>query len=83
MAVLLFLAGGTTFVLRERRVAKAAALAAASRAVRDVLLAVDRGFTLNDPPRFVASIHFRSAEEEQFRQVLIDYIRAESLFRGR
>src|SRR5204862_3969542 len=33
------------------------------------------------PSGFVAHIHFRNAEDERFRPVLTNYIRAESLFR--
>ena len=64
--------------MRQRELA--AELSDAARSVRDTLVAIERAFLSNDPDGFVALIHFHNPEEEQFRPVLMDYIRAESLF---
>jgi len=44
-------------------------------------MAIDRSFVQNDPGGFVALLHFRNPQDELFRPVLTNYIRAESLFR--
>jgi len=49
-------------------------------AVRDTLVNIDRTFA-NDPNGFVALIHFRDVNEERFRPVLVEYVRAQSEFR--
>jgi hypothetical protein len=64
-----------------RAARRAAERTAAARAIRQVMIAIDRSYWFNDPNGFVALIHFRNAEEEQFRSVLADYVRAESAFR--
>lgn len=80
IAVFLFLIGVTTLAIRQRQAMQAAELSDAARSVRDTLVAIERAFLSNDPDGFVALIHFHNPEEEQFRPVLMDYIRAESLF---
>ena len=81
VAIFLFLLGVSTLAVRQHQAAQAAERAEAARAVQDVIVAIDRAFTLGDPPGFVALVHFRNAEEEQFRPVLAEYVRAESVFR--
>jgi len=81
IVVLLFLIGGGTLAVRQRQVVQAAALADAARSVRNLMIAIDRTYTLNDPNGFVALIHFQGSEVEQFGPVLADYIRAQALFR--
>jgi RNA polymerase sigma factor (sigma-70 family) len=49
-------------------------------AVGDTLINIDRTFA-NDPNGFVALIHFRAVNEERFRPVLVEYVRAQSEFR--
>lgn len=80
IAVFLFLIGVTTLAIRQRQAMQAAELSDAARSVRDTLVAIERAFLSNDPDGFVALIHFHNPEEEQFRPVLMAYIRAESLF---
>src|SRR5207245_441898 len=81
-AVALLLIGGLMFLaIRQRQSARAAELAAASRSVNSAIRAIDRAFTSNDPAGFVSLIHFRDAEDEQFKPVLAKYVEAESLFR--
>lgn len=81
--ILLFLALG--FSWRQFQTARAVRLAeertAAARAIRPVMIALDRAYWFNDPNGFAALIHFRNPEEERFRPVLMDYVRAESAFR--
>jgi RNA polymerase sigma factor (sigma-70 family) len=48
--------------------------------LRDTIINIDRTF-VNDPGGFAALIHFRGAEEERFRPVIVDYIRAQWEFR--
>jgi len=68
--------------LEQARVARLAAeRAAVPQAVFPVMVAIDRAFFFNNPDQFVAAIHFRGPEDEQYRTVLMDYIRAESSFR--
>jgi hypothetical protein len=83
VAIVLFLllCGGAMVALRQRQLAQAAQLADAARSVRDLMIAIDRTYTFNDPTGFVALIYFRSAQEEQFGPALADYVRAESSFR--
>jgi len=79
--LLLLLGGGATLVIRQRQVAQTAQLADAERSVRNLMIAMENTFTLNDPNGFVALIDFRNAPEQQLAPVLADYIRAECLFR--
>ncbi len=51
-----------------------------SAALRDTLVNIDRAF-VNDPIGFTALIRFRTAEEERFRPMLVDYVRAQADFR--
>jgi RNA polymerase sigma factor (sigma-70 family) len=81
IVVLLFLIGGATLAVRQRQVAQAAELADVARSVRNLMIAIDRTYILNDPNGFVALIHFQGNEREQFAPVLADYIRAQSSFR--
>jgi RNA polymerase sigma factor (sigma-70 family) len=81
VALLLFVAGVATFTIRQHQAARTAELATAARSVDKTLRAIDRAFMFNDPNGFVALIHFRNAEDEQFKPVLANYIRAESSFR--
>jgi RNA polymerase sigma factor (sigma-70 family) len=81
IAVLLFLAGAGTLAIQQRQAAQTAALADAARSVRNLMIAIDRTYTLNDPNGFVALIHLQASEGEQFRPVLADYVRAQSSFR--
>jgi RNA polymerase sigma factor (sigma-70 family) len=81
--ILLFL--GLGFSWHQFQTARAVRLAAertaAARAIRPVMIALDRAYWFNDPNGFAALIHFRNPEEERFRPVLMDYVRAESAFR--
>ncbi len=77
----LLLIGGAAVAIRQRQAAQAAVLADAARSVRNLMIAIDRTYTLEDPAGFVALIHFRDAQEEQFGPVLADYVRAQALFR--
>jgi RNA polymerase sigma factor (sigma-70 family) len=81
LLLLLLLVGGAGLMVRERQAAQAAALANAARSVRNLMIGIDRTFTLNDPNGFVALVHFRNAQEEQFGPVLADYVRAQWIFR--
>ena len=45
------------------------------------MVAIDRTYWFNNPTGFVALIHFRNAEDERFRSLLAEYVRAESSFR--
>lgn len=81
VALLLLLIGVTMMVIRQSQGERTDELALASRSVRDTLTAIDRAFVYDDPDGFVALVHFRNADEEQFKPLLADYIRAESLFR--
>lgn len=73
------------FLGRQLQTGRAARLAveqaATARALRQVVIAIDRTYWFNDPNGFVALIHFRNPEEERFRSVLAEYVRAESSFR--
>lgn len=53
-----------------------------ARSVRETMFSIDRAYALNNPTGFVALIRFRSAQEEAFAPILLNYIRAESSFRG-
>jgi RNA polymerase sigma factor (sigma-70 family) len=81
IVVFLLLGGGATLAVRQRQVAQAAELAEAARSVRNLMIAIDRTYTLNDPNGFVALIYFRNALEKEFGPVLADYVRAQWLFR--
>jgi len=81
IALLLLLGGVVSVVIRQRQARQAAELADAARSVRNLMIAIDRTYTLNDPAGFAALIYFRNAQEEQFSPVLADYVRAQWLFR--
>jgi RNA polymerase sigma factor (sigma-70 family) len=81
LLILLLLSGGASALFRQRQLARAATVAADVRAVRELMIAIDRTYTLNDPEGFVGLLRFRDDERRQFAPVLTDYIRAESLFR--
>jgi len=81
IVMLLLLIGAATLVVRQRQAARAAELAEAGRSVRNLMIAIDRTYTLNDPNGFVALIHFRDRQETEFGPVLADYVRAQLLFR--
>ena len=81
VALFLLMAGAVTLALRRDRAPQTTGPAAAPRSLRDTLIAIDRTFIQNDPNGFVALIHFRNAEEQRFKPVLTNYIRAESFFR--
>jgi RNA polymerase sigma factor (sigma-70 family) len=55
--------------------------AATARALREVMIGIDRAYWFNHPNEFVALIHFRNSEDGQFRSLLGEYVRAESSFR--
>lgn len=80
MVFLLLLSGGA-LVARQRQAARAADLAEAGRLVRQVMIAIDRTYTVNDPGGFVALLYLRGSEAEQFGPVLSNYVTAQSLFR--
>jgi RNA polymerase sigma factor (sigma-70 family) len=84
VALIILVSGGLVFwryVSVARAAREAAGRDAAARAVRPVMIGIDRSFWFGDPGTFVALIHFRSPEEEAFRTVLTNYIRAEFSFR--
>src|SRR3954470_9077942 len=81
IVLLLLPAGGAMLVGRQRQVAQAAALADAARGVRDLMIAIDRTYTLNSPNGFAGLVYYRNPQEEQFGPVLADYVRAQWLFR--
>jgi hypothetical protein len=75
VAVFLLLIGGTLLALFQRP-----GTPPAPRSLQETLVAVDRAF-LGDPNGFVALIYFRNANEERFKPVLSNYVRAEAAFR--
>ena len=81
VSLFLLLGGVTAVTIRQRQVRQTAELADAARSVRNLMIAIDRTYTLNDPDGFAALIHFRNAQEEQFGPVLANYVRAQWLFR--
>jgi RNA polymerase sigma factor (sigma-70 family) len=81
IALFLLLGSVTMVMLRQRQARQAAGIADAARSVRNLMIAIDRTYTLNDPAGFAALIYFRSPQEEQFGPVLADYVRAQWLFR--
>jgi hypothetical protein len=80
VALLFLVLGAAIWAFRQPQAPPAATSATAPRSLRDTVIAIDRAF-LNDPDEFVSLIYFRSAEEEQFKPVLTNYVRAESAFR--
>jgi RNA polymerase sigma factor (sigma-70 family) len=44
--------------------------------VRATALAIDRAISFGDPYAFVAQVHFRTPEQEQFKPVLVAFVRA-------
>lgn len=81
LLLVLLLTGGATLLVRQRRVAQAAVLANAAQSVRNLMIAIDRTYTLNDPNGFAALVYLRNPQEEKFGPVLADYARAQWLFR--
>lgn len=81
VALLLLLGSAATFAIRQRPPTPTPRAVPTPRSLRDTMIAIDRTFSLDDPNGFVALIYFRNAEEERFRPVLTNYIRAESVFR--
>jgi RNA polymerase sigma factor (sigma-70 family) len=84
LVLLILLWGGGTLRRQSERLRAeqlAAERAAVPQAVFQTMVAIDRSFFFNDPDRFVAAIHFRNPEDEQYRAVLADYIRAQASFR--
>ena len=81
---LLLLLLGLGLWSRQSQASRAARLAAeqtaTAQAIQPVLVGIDRAYTLNDPNAFVALIYFRP-DEERFRSVLLDYVRAQAAFR--
>jgi RNA polymerase sigma factor (sigma-70 family) len=78
--LILLLGGGAALVVRQHQAARAAELAEAARSVRNLMMAIDRAYTLN-PHEFVALIYFRNMQEEQFGPALAEYVRAQWRFR--
>ena len=81
IALFLLLGGVTVVTMQQRRARQAAELAEVARSVRNLMIAIDRTYTLNDPAGFAALIYFRNPQEEPFGPVLADYVRAQWLFR--
>lgn len=81
LLLVLLLTGGATLLVRQRRVAQAAVLTNAAQSVRNLMIAIDRTYTLNDPNGFAALVYLRNPQEEKFGPVLADYARAQWLFR--
>jgi RNA polymerase sigma factor (sigma-70 family) len=82
LALILLLAGVGTLVIRQRPLPPAPpSVVSAPRSLRETMIAIDRTFSQNDPNGFIQIIHFRTAEEERFKPVFTNYIRAESGFR--
>jgi RNA polymerase sigma factor (sigma-70 family) len=81
LALLLFLLGGAALVMRQRQATQAVELAEVARSVRNLTIAIDRTYTLNDPAGFVALLYFRNTQEEQWGPVLASYVKAQWLFR--
>jgi hypothetical protein len=80
LALVLLLLGGGPLATRQYQKARAAEFAASARSLSDTLVAIDRAFMFNDPERFLARLNFRG-EDEAFRPVLSNYLRAEFVFR--
>jgi RNA polymerase sigma factor (sigma-70 family) len=81
LLLLLLLGAFTTPALRQSRAPRAPVVVAAPRTLIQTIFAIDGTFSTNNPAGFLAQIHFRTAEEERFKPVLTNYIRAESDFR--
>jgi RNA polymerase sigma factor (sigma-70 family) len=81
LGILILLIGGALLVVRQRQAARAAELADAARSVRELMIAIDRAYILNDPSGFVALLLLRGPELQQFGPVLADYVRAQWRFR--
>lgn len=79
--VLLLLAGGAAWFLSQRQAARGAELADAARSVRELMTAIDRTYSTNDPSGFVALLRLHGPELQQFGPALLDYVRAQWLFR--
>jgi RNA polymerase sigma factor (sigma-70 family) len=71
---------GLLLVALWRAPAPQTAVAPAPRSLQETLVGVDRAFA-GDPNGFVALIYFRNADEERFKPVLSNYVRAEAGFR--
>jgi RNA polymerase sigma factor (sigma-70 family) len=81
LALFLLLGGVTALTIRRHQAGQAAEVTDAARSVRNLMIAIDRAYTMNDPAGFAALIYFRNPQEEPFGPVLADYVRAQWLFR--
>jgi RNA polymerase sigma factor (sigma-70 family) len=82
LTLVLVVIAAITLPLGRRQARRAAVLADAARSVRNLMIAIDRTFTLNDPNGFVALVYWRNTEAEQFGPAIAEYIRAQAAFRG-
>ena len=73
MAVALLLVGAVTALSQRERVRDRVQTAALARTTA---LAIDNAISFGDTDAFIARVHFRNAEEEQFKPVLAAFIRA-------
>lgn len=80
LALLLLLTLKGRFVAPSSSSAPTQSAAVISPALENTLIAIERTF-VDDPNGFVALLRFRDAEEERFRPLLVDYVRAQSEFR--
>jgi RNA polymerase sigma factor (sigma-70 family) len=80
LLLLILLVSKTLIVAPRLTPAPIASAAVESPALRETLINIDRMFA-NDPNGFAALLYFRDAEDERFRPVLVEYIRAQSEFR--
>ena len=81
LLLLLILLGPRVFSVAPRpSPAPSPVMAAVTPALQETLVAIDRTF-VNDPDGFAALIYFHDANEERFRPVLVEYVRAQAAFR--
>jgi RNA polymerase sigma factor (sigma-70 family) len=81
LLLFLILFGPSLLFVAQRQLAPPAPPAAVvTPAIQATIVNIDRTFA-NDPAGFAALIHFRDAEDERFRPLLIEYIQAQSQFR--
>jgi len=81
LVLLLLMGMGVALFVRQREATQAAALVDAARSARELMIAIDRTYTLNDPNGFVTLLHFRNPQEAQSAPVLGNYVRAQQHFR--